>query len=190
MNESLKTAMTIYGMGMHTGTNITYTPHDCQVMFDIIQKATIEPGCRIFEFAGGGGMSATCIRQAMYQPAEFTTVEVEEHKWDVLEAYLKGWGNLIKGDIRDQLDEVPEEIDVLVIDADHSKECANWYMDNLLPRVVSGGYCILHDMCDLPGHDDEYFTVLTRLSLDEWEVIDRTYFDEPCYPDWEPELPP
>ena len=52
---------------------------------------------------------------------------------------------LFLGDIMSA--EIPQNIDLLIIDTDHDKETSKWIFDNVLPNMKSGGKVIIHDWC-------------------------------------------
>lgn len=58
---------------------------------------------------------------------------------------------LIKKLSDDALDEIPEEIDFLFIDGDHSEEQCRKDIVNYVPRVTSEGVVIIHDSRSEPG---------------------------------------
>jgi predicted O-methyltransferase YrrM len=53
------------------------------------------------------------------------------------------------GEVRRQLDTIPEHIDLLFMDSDHSPTFAHWYIEALFPRVVVGALIQVHDVLPL-----------------------------------------
>jgi predicted O-methyltransferase YrrM len=51
-----------------------------------------------------------------------------------------------QGDMRANLDKIPEKTDYLFIDADHGAKFARWYIENLFPVVPSGTPTSVHDV--------------------------------------------
>lgn len=51
----------------------------------------------------------------------------------------------IYGDITKELDKVPTEIDFAFIDPNWDREIAEWWVENLLPRIKLGGLVQIHD---------------------------------------------
>jgi predicted O-methyltransferase YrrM len=52
----------------------------------------------------------------------------------------------IKGDIKTNLDKLPEKTDYLFIDSDHSGKFAQWYIENIFSRLRSGTPVSVHDI--------------------------------------------
>jgi len=51
-----------------------------------------------------------------------------------------------KGDMRENLNKLPDKTDYLFIDADHGAKFARWYIDNLFPAVPGGTPTSVHDV--------------------------------------------
>jgi len=51
-----------------------------------------------------------------------------------------------QGDMRANLDKIPEKTEYLFIDADHGAKFARWYIENLFPVVPSGTPTSVHDV--------------------------------------------
>ena len=51
-----------------------------------------------------------------------------------------------QGDVKDNLDALPEATDYLFIDADHGRRFGQWYVQNLFPRMASGIPVSVHDV--------------------------------------------
>ena len=66
------------------------------------------------------------------------------------------------GDITKALEKLPENIDYLFMDSDHSAEFANWYIQQVFPRVRKGNPVSVHDV---------YHTALPGSHGSEGEVI-------------------
>ena len=60
----------------------------------------------------------------------------------------------IEGDVKEQY--VPDEIDYLFLDSDHSYEFADWYIENLFPKVKPGGLISIDDMWQKGGEFYHY----------------------------------
>ena len=57
-----------------------------------------------------------------------------------------GSWTFFKCDIRGNLDKLPQKIDYLFIDSDHSADFAYWYIHNLFPRLEKGVPISVHDV--------------------------------------------
>jgi predicted O-methyltransferase YrrM len=53
---------------------------------------------------------------------------------------------LVVGDVRKSLGRIPNRIDFLLMDSDHSAEFARWYIDNVFPRVRPGAPVCVDDV--------------------------------------------
>ncbi len=58
----------------------------------------------------------------------------------------EGRWSFFEGDIYDNLDRVPQEIDYLFLDSDHSAEFARRYIKDLFPRLKNGALVSVHDV--------------------------------------------
>lgn len=58
------------------------------------------------------------------------------------------------GDIKKNIDKLPEKIDYLFIDSDHSAEFAAWYIENIFSRLERGTPVSVHDVFQ---SEDWYF---------------------------------
>jgi predicted O-methyltransferase YrrM len=56
-----------------------------------------------------------------------------------------------KGDVKKTIGEMPDDIDYLLMDADHSSDFATWYIQNIFPKLRSGALVSIHDVF----HDTE-----------------------------------
>ena len=51
-----------------------------------------------------------------------------------------------KGDVKKTICEMPNNIDYLLMDADHSSDFATWYIQNIFPKLTSGALVCIHDV--------------------------------------------
>jgi predicted O-methyltransferase YrrM len=51
-----------------------------------------------------------------------------------------------KGDVKKRIRELPNGIDYLLMDADHSFDFATWYIQNIFPKVKAGALVSVHDV--------------------------------------------
>ena len=75
------------------------------------------------------------------------------------------------------------DIDVLVLDGEHTRAFALWYIENLWPCVRSGGQIVIHDMHDISGSRGEFETVMGTLWERGWKHT-RTAHDKPSVGAW------
>ncbi|MHA1229548.1 MAG: class I SAM-dependent methyltransferase [Candidatus Helarchaeota archaeon] len=52
----------------------------------------------------------------------------------------------VLGDVRDNLDKLPDKIDYLFMDSDHSHEFAVWYINNIFPKLKKDTLISVHDV--------------------------------------------
>ncbi|RJQ74694.1 class I SAM-dependent methyltransferase [Pseudonocardiaceae bacterium YIM PH 21723] len=95
------------------------------------------------------GWSTTWILQALADNGrgELRSFDIVDHAVHNVPAELAGdrW-TFHQGDVRQRTDAIPADTDYLFIDAAHSMRFANWYIDNLFPRVRSGIPVSVHDV--------------------------------------------
>lgn len=87
----------------------------------------------------------------------FIPEELEEHR------------SLVVGDVREKTDELPDEIDFLLVDSAHNGRFARWYVANVFPRVKNGAPIIIHDIQQhfvrhIPGTESHF---IRRLLADK-----------------------
>lgn len=54
-----------------------------------------------------------------------------------------------RGDLRETLDEVPDDTGYLFVDADHGRRFGRWYLEHLFPRITPGTPTSVHDVFHL-----------------------------------------
>jgi len=64
------------------------------------------------------------------------------------------------GNAKENLGELPEEINFLLIDAEHTKAFAEWYIKELFPRLASGAVVCVHDVFRKATPSEEGLEVL------------------------------
>jgi len=171
------------GVGVVGRLDVTITANDCWWIYKILSSLKDNP--TVLEFAGGAGTSTSCAKEALCdKPVDFYTIESDTSLYDDLQSIINGWGILLPGAADDLLDEIPDQLDALILDAYHHYSCAQWYITNLWPRVVPGGYCMIHDMFYRSDLGDEYKTVLTSLDLIKWNIVHQTKDESPTPSGW------
>jgi predicted O-methyltransferase YrrM len=71
---------------------------------------------------------------------------IDDSKKNVPASLSKNRWKFSKGDIKKNLHKLPEKIDYLFIDSDHSEEFAQWYVATLFPRLQKGTPVSVHDI--------------------------------------------
>ena len=61
------------------------------------------------------------------------------------ELFENRW-SFIKGDIKKNIDKLPQKINYLFIDSDHSADFAQWYIQNIFPYLLNGTPISIHDI--------------------------------------------
>lgn len=156
--------------------SVTVTAVDCDRLYTYLAaylKAV--PGATVFEFAAGHGITTCIVLKAIHDFGRTAKLITSELRPGLHEPLLSALPNemfsLIRGDLRKHLEEVPDRIDFLIIDADHTSECAEWYVEALMSRVAGGGMCFLHDMSLRPNHWRETLTVMGNLQMLCFQVL-------------------
>lgn len=106
-----------------------------------------------FEVGSSFGHSTIFITDALLKngkPFKFVSFELEESIWrgakkNLVQRHGKLIPNLICGDITENLNKVPKEIDFAFIDTNHEAESTKWYVENIFPRLKDGALVAIHD---------------------------------------------
>jgi len=96
---------------------------------------------------------------------------------DIRSVFSNGWP------IDELLSPMWHDIDVLVIDGEHIRDFALWYIEHLWPAVRNGGQIVIHDMHDSPRSRGEFETVMGELWARGWKYM-RTAHDKPSVGAW------
>ncbi|MCA8974260.1 MAG: class I SAM-dependent methyltransferase, partial [Planctomycetes bacterium] len=100
------------------------------------------------EISPCGGWSTSWILNALRdnECGHLTSFDViDDSVFKVPPELAKGIRTFHHGDVR-QSPHLPERIDFLFMDSDHTAPFAHWYVENVLPRVRSGGVVIVDDV--------------------------------------------
>ncbi len=165
------------------GCKVSFTPRDCDLLYRIGIQAYRSGGV-VFDFASGWGFTTHIILLAC-KGMELFFCERAPESYPWLDWLIGDQGHLFKGDVNSFLEQWPSTLDLLVIDADHSTDCAQWYIDFLWPRVRSGGYIWLHDMYDRSDLGGEYATVKKSLERCGMDIVEYTYGQSVSTDIWE-----
>ncbi|WP_304452752.1 class I SAM-dependent methyltransferase [Nocardiopsis sp. YSL2] len=103
----------------------------------------------VMELGTFHGWSTTWILSALRDNGRGTL-----HSFDIVdnvvanvpEELALGRWEFHKGDVRQNMAEVPEGIDYLFVDAAHNGRFAKWYLNELFPRVAPGTPVSVHDV--------------------------------------------
>lgn len=76
------------------------------------------------------------------------------------------------GDIKKNIDKLPDKIDYLFIDSDHSAEFAQWYIKNIFSRLGSGTPVSVHDVFQ----SEEWYFPEKEVILDWLRIRSIDYF--------------
>jgi predicted O-methyltransferase YrrM len=103
----------------------------------------------IVEISPCGGWSSSWILHAI-RDNKFGKL----YSYDLIDKCLKNvpkfliknnW-EFIQGDIKRNLNKLPKKVDYLFMDSDHSSEFANWYIENIFPKLSNGTPINVHDV--------------------------------------------
>lgn len=100
-------------------------------------------------------------RGCLFEPGHLHSFDLEDTSTQFIPEELKPLRTIAVGDVREQMEDIPEDIDFLLIDSAHNARFAKWYIDNVLPRVKSGAPIVIHDIRQpgvrrIPGTESYY----------------------------------
>ena len=103
---------------------------------------------RVVEISPSRGWSTTWILHALRDNnvGSLVSFDLIADAFRFVPAELGERWRLVVGDVRGQAAELPEVIDYLFIDADHRRAFAEWYLDELVPRLAPGAGVSVHDV--------------------------------------------
>jgi predicted O-methyltransferase YrrM len=108
----------------------------------------------LVEISPSGGWSTSWILNAV-RHNDYGTLYSYDLVDDSLKTLPQNLANsnwvFTKGDIKKTISEMPNDIDYLLMDADHSSDFATWYIQNIFPKLRSGALVSIHDVF----HDTE-----------------------------------
>jgi predicted O-methyltransferase YrrM len=93
-----------------------------------------------------------------------------------------GRWQFVKGDVRRMVAQLPDRIDYLFMDSDHSESFAHWYIKTIVPRVRSGGIMSVHDVfhtSDPCSHDYEGGVIVEWLAQQQRELFTPSPVKQP-----------
>lgn len=115
----------------------------------------------IVEVSPCGGWSSTWILRAIRDNGVghlFSFDLVDDSVKNIPLELAEGKRTFIQGKIQENLSKLPEEIEYLFVDSDHSSLFAEWYIEHLFSRLKSGTPVSIHDVFhtgDPSGFDSE-----------------------------------
>jgi hypothetical protein len=139
----------------------TMTPqlddHEAEITYLLIREHRPE---HVMELGTFYGWSTTWILSALRDNGTGHL-----HSYDIVDNVLRTvpkelsadrW-TFTQGDIRQNLDSLPERVDYLFVDAAHNGKFGRWYLDNLFPKMPAGIPVSVHDVFHyrftLPFHE-------------------------------------
>lgn len=113
----------------------------------------------VVEVSPCGGWSTSWILQALADNGQGNL-----HSFDIVDFAPKNVPTQLPrnrwqfhlGDVTKNVDKIPEGIDYLFVDSDHSSEFADWYIENLFPKLGPGAMVSVHDVYHT-AEPDGYF---------------------------------
>jgi predicted O-methyltransferase YrrM len=120
----------------------------------------------VMEVSPNAGWSSTWILSALRDNADGGQLwSYDLHDTStrfVPRALSQGRWHIVLGDARETVAKAPD-FDYLVIDSDHSKGFAEWYVQNLFPRIRRGTHVGVHDVFHRPEPSEEGAVVIAWL---------------------------
>jgi len=103
---------------------------------------------QVIEISPFRGWSTTWILRALRDngTGNLVSFDLVEDSALFVPAELGGRWRLVIGDVREQLAEMPAEIDYLFLDSDHRAAFARWFVAELFPRLAPGAGVSVHDI--------------------------------------------
>ena len=119
---------------------------EAEITYLLIRE--FRPGT-VVEISPADGWSTSWILNALKDngTGRLWSFDVVDNSTRNIPPHLSGnrW-TFFQGDIRENTDKLPEKIDYLFIDSDHSAEFARWYIGHLFPRIAAGTPVSVHDV--------------------------------------------
>lgn len=173
LGNDLALRINAHAQTMHAlGCDISFTPYDLTLLYKIVQQVN-RPGAVALDFASGWGFTLQVLMIGGSDMILYGCEQnVKQYAW--LEELAGDQATIWKGDIQAFAAQWPSAIDLLVLDAEHSKKCAQWYVEHLWPLVRPGGYIWLHDMMDREDLGGEYAMVQEALTYSPFDVLMHT----------------
>lgn len=152
--------------------NASFDDIESEITYLLIREFKPET---IIEISPSGGWSTSWILNALkdngfgklysYDLVDNSTknisLDLSENRWIF---YL--------GDIKKNVDKLPEKIDYLFIDSDHSARFAQWYIKNVFSKLKSGTPVSVHDVFQTK----EFYFPEERVILDWLRIKNIDYF--------------
>lgn len=103
----------------------------------------------VVEISPSAGWSCSWLLQALKDNGSGTL-----HSFDMIDdasrvlpsELTNGRWTFVRGDVRRMVDRLPDRIDYLFMDSDHSESFAHWYIETIVPGVLPGGIMSVHDV--------------------------------------------
>ena len=69
---------------------------------------------------------------------------------------MKHRWKFFQGDIKQNLNNIPQKIETLLMDSDHSELFAEWYIHNIFPKVTEDAPIAVHDIMGWKADDKNF----------------------------------
>ncbi|MFE5540537.1 class I SAM-dependent methyltransferase [Streptomyces sp. NPDC056519] len=119
---------------------------EAEITYLLLREAKPET---IVEIGTFHGWSTTWILQALRDNGNghLYSYDIVSHvERNVPERLSAGRWTFTQGDIRENLEKIPDTTDFLFIDAAHTASFARWYIQQLMPRMTPGIPVCVHDV--------------------------------------------
>jgi len=145
--RAVRRAAAKLGMDIELGRYMNPMLDDTEAELTYLRIRELRPSV-VVEVGPYRGWSTTWILRALRDNGAGSVISfdrVGEARRFVPADLAERW-ELVVGDVRDRLADMPESIDYLFIDADHRRPFAEWYLAELVPRVPVGAGGSVHDV--------------------------------------------
>lgn len=148
---------------------------DCEIAYLLIRA--LRPQTAV-EISPCGGWSTTWLLSALRDAGKgrlYSFDLIDDSLRTVPPELSRGRWVFTQGDVRKKISSIPESIDFLLLDAEHSSSFADWYLQELIPRLAPGACVGIDDIfnpeLERSGASGESSTVLKWLKAEGIEYF-------------------
>lgn len=140
-------------IGKHTGDNESMVKQfddlEAEALYLFLRCSVPE---QVVEISPRDGWSSTWILKALADngTGHLTSFDLHDRSLGNVPTGLREDWELAVGDVRDRADQIPRNIDFLLLDSKHTRGFARWYIAEVLPLVRPGAPIVIHDIAQLP----------------------------------------
>jgi predicted O-methyltransferase YrrM len=139
----------------------------------------------VVEISPSAGWSSSWLLRALKDNGSgmLVSFDVIDDASRILPSELKRrYWKFVQGDVRRMVTQLPDHIEYLFMDSDHSELFAHWYIETIVPRVRSGGIMSVHDVFHTSNpcsHDKEGGVIVEWLARQQKEFFTASPAKQP-----------